>query len=36
MIGNLKVLPIGYAVNVGLVVEQKGGGDGTIRSKDFA
>jgi len=28
MIGNLKALPIGYAVNVELDVEQKGGGDG--------
>ena len=30
MIGNLKALPIGYAVNVELDVEQKGGGDGTV------
>jgi hypothetical protein len=28
MIGNLKALPIGCAVNVELVGKQKGGGDG--------
>mgnify|MGYP003497979826 CR=1 FL=1 len=30
MIGNLKALPIGCAVNVELVGKQKGGGDGTV------
>jgi hypothetical protein len=33
MIGNLKALPIGYAVNVELDVEQKGGGDGTNQAE---